>query len=489
MFLDHRLSNIVETSSRDKTTPGIFRQIKISHRTVEIVAGVVDFCLMALVPAAVGIVYLDGYPENHLTAGACLAAGSVMAFLHVCVAWAHGLYRFPVLMAPLLKLGRVFKVWILTALLFIIVITLLAQTLKIPGLPIISALPAQILLLLFARWVFAKATQALVSTGSLQGRRIVTIGESAELVRLSPAFLLQCFGLMEVCWLAVATNPSRRTDELLAGIDRAVAAAGEYRAEEFLLALRWDSKHLLEAIRARLRSSSIPVRLLPDHNVRAMLAQHGFAPERGLFPLTLHKTGLSAFERLAKRAMDIIGSATAIVLLLPIFLAAAIAIRLDSGGPVIFRQKRTGLNGKEFVIFKFRTMTVLEDGPAIRQVSRGDHRVTRVGKFLRRSSIDELPQLFNVLKGDMSLVGPRPHAVAHDKHYKAVINDYSFRHYVKPGITGWAQVNGLRGETPSLQQMAERVELDRWYIDNWSIILDISILFRTCFEILGDRAY
>jgi len=173
----------------------------------------------------------------------------------------------------------------------------------------------------------------------------------------------------------------------------------------------------------------------------------------------------------------------------PLFLMAAIAIKLDSDGPIIFRQRRNGFNAKEFVIFKFRTMTVVEDGAAITQACRGDHRATRVGKFLRRSSIDELPQLLNVLKGDMSLVGPRPHAIAHDKEYKGHIADYGFRHHIKPGITGWAQVNGLRGETRSLEKMTERVKLDLWYINNWSLGFDINILARTCFEVLRDRAY
>ena len=206
-------------------------------------------------------------------------------------------------------------------------------------------------------------------------------------------------------------------------------------------------------------------------------------------PVAIQGAPLTAFERAVKRTLDVIGSVTAISFLSPLFLLAAIAIKLDSGGPIIFQQRRTGFNAKEFVIFKFRTMTVLEDGAAITQACRGDLRATRVGKFLRRSSIDELPQLLNVLKGEMSLVGPRPHAVAHDREYEVHIADYGFRHHIKPGITGWAQVNGLRGETRSLETMTERVKLDLWYINNWSLGFDISILARTCFEVLRDRAY
>jgi undecaprenyl-phosphate galactose phosphotransferase/putative colanic acid biosynthesis UDP-glucose lipid carrier transferase len=187
--------------------------------------------------------------------------------------------------------------------------------------------------------------------------------------------------------------------------------------------------------------------------------------------------------------MDVVVSMTAIVCLWPLFLIVAIAITLDSPGPIIFRQRRGGLDGKEFVIFKFRTMTVLEDGPVVTQACRDDVRVTRMGKFLRRSSIDELPQLFNVLMGDMSLVGPRPHAHAHDDKYRVHVKDYAYRYHVKPGITGWAQVNGLRGETASFEEMAERVKFDLWYINNWSLRLDLNILLQTSFEVLSDRTF
>ena len=191
----------------------------------------------------------------------------------------------------------------------------------------------------------------------------------------------------------------------------------------------------------------------------------------------------TAFEGKVKRAMDVVVSMTAIICLCPLFLIVAIAIALDSPGPIIFRQRRGGLNGKEFVIFKFRTMAVLEDGLGVTQACWDDLRLTRIGKFLRGSSLDEVPQLFNVLRGDMSLVGPRPHALAHDRVYRVHITDYAYRYHVKPGMTGWAQVNGLRGETASFERMAEHVKLDLWYINNWSLGLDINILLRTGFEV------
>jgi exopolysaccharide biosynthesis polyprenyl glycosylphosphotransferase len=195
------------------------------------------------------------------------------------------------------------------------------------------------------------------------------------------------------------------------------------------------------------------------------------------------------FEQACKRSLDVAGSLIAITCLWPLFVVVAIAIALDSSGPIIFRQRRSGFNGMEFVIFKFRTMTVLEDGPNVTQACRKDLRVTRIGKILRRSSLDELPQLFNVLRGEMSLVGPRPHALAHDCKYRNYVVDYDDRYQVKPGLTGWAQVNGLRGETESITKMAERVKFDLWYVKNWSLGLDLHILLRTGFKVFRDSAY
>jgi putative colanic acid biosynthesis UDP-glucose lipid carrier transferase len=250
------------------------------------------------------------------------------------------------------------------------------------------------------------------------------------------------------------------------------------------------SWRLLETLRERLRASPLPVRLLPDHNVRSVLGQHASSAGKDeMQPVQVQRAPLNPYERAIKRTMDVVFVLIAIVMLSPLLMIAAIAIKLESEGPIIFRQRRSCFGANQFVIYKFRTMTVLEDGPTVTQVCRGDLRVTRVGQFLRRSSLDELPQLFNVLIGDMSLVGPRPHALAHDNEYKYRIANYAFRHHVKPGMTGWAQVNGLRGETGRPEQMAERVKLDLWYINHWSLGFDINILLRTCFEVVRSRAF
>jgi putative colanic acid biosynthesis UDP-glucose lipid carrier transferase len=180
-----------------------------------------------------------------------------------------------------------------------------------------------------------------------------------------------------------------------------------------------------------------------------------------------------------KRSIDVVGAGFGLLFLAPFLLLVVLLIRLESPGPALFRQRRKGRGGVPFVIYKFRTMRCLEDGPEIRQAERGDDRATRFGLFLRRSSIDELPQLLNVLKGEMSLVGPRPHALAHDEFYGAVLEDYDARFLARPGISGLAQVSGLRGATPHIEWMAARVALDLEYIGHWSLGLDLRILLRT----------
>lgn len=188
-----------------------------------------------------------------------------------------------------------------------------------------------------------------------------------------------------------------------------------------------------------------------------------------------------------KRVLDVIVGSAALLALSPVLLLAALAIKAETRGAVFFRQDRRGHRGVPFSILKFRTMTVAENGPEIRQAQANDRRVTRVGHWLRRFSIDELPQLFNVIRGEMSLVGPRPHAVAHDVHYARLIENYEIRQHVKPGITGWAQVNGLRGETADPELMRRRVAHDIWYAKNASIMLDIRILLLTAVEVFRQR--
>jgi putative colanic acid biosynthesis UDP-glucose lipid carrier transferase len=202
----------------------------------------------------------------------------------------------------------------------------------------------------------------------------------------------------------------------------------------------------------------------------------------GRYPIvSVYDSPFRGRSGLLKRIEDLaFGLGICALIALPM-LAIALAVKLTSKGPVFFRQRRYGLNGKEIRVLKFRSMTVCEDGPKIAQATRDDKRVTRLGKFLRKSSLDELPQFLQVLTGEMSIVGPRPHAVSHNEEYRTLIRNYMLRHKVKPGITGWAQVNGWRGETPDVAMMEKRVQHDLEYIKSWTLYLDVKIIFLTVF--------
>lgn len=199
------------------------------------------------------------------------------------------------------------------------------------------------------------------------------------------------------------------------------------------------------------------------------------------------KRPIGEWSWMAKSILDRTGAFLGLLALAPLMFLIGLAVRLESKGPALFRQRRNGFNQEVITILKFRTMTVMEDSDIIIQAGKNDTRITRLGRFLRRSSLDELPQLINVLRGDMSLVGPRPHAIAHNSHYSKIIGHYVNRHRVKPGMTGLAQVNGFRGETDTPEKMEARVKYDLYYIENWSLILDVKIIFRTLLVVLFQR--
>lgn len=267
-------------------------------------------------------------------------------------------------------------------------------------------------------------------------------------------------------------------------VEDLIAYARGNQVEHVFLLMGWGRQHAIDSILDGLKVLPIPVHLVPDANVSRFL-RYPLVNAGSTWTAELRRAPLSWKERAVKRAFDLVGASLALIVFGPIMGLTAILIKASSRGPVLFRQTRNGFNGSAFRIFKFRTMCVLEDGPTIVQASKNDPRVTAIGKWLRKTSIDELPQIFNVLLGSMSLVGPRPHAAAHNSKYEQIIGQYAFRHHVKPGITGWAQVNGYRGETSALEMMEKRVEHDLWYINNWSLLLDLSILLRTIVVAFG----
>lgn len=263
-----------------------------------------------------------------------------------------------------------------------------------------------------------------------------------------------------------------------------------HRVDRVVVALPWNTSDRTNALLSRLGTVPVRIDLVPSDMV---WNYPNIDMERvgGVPVLTIANGRVEKQIGMIKRAEDIVISSIALLLLWPVLLVAAIGVKLSSKGPAIFKQKRHGFNNQVFEVYKFRSMRMQDDdGGGVKQATRHDTRITAIGKFLRRSSIDELPQLFNVLKGDMSIVGPRPHAVQHNDEYGAIISQYYARHNVKPGITGWAQVKGLRGETDTIDKMHKRVDADLYYIEHWSLLLDLKVIVMTAMTVLfHDTAY
>ncbi len=262
------------------------------------------------------------------------------------------------------------------------------------------------------------------------------------------------------------------------------ARAGEW--DQIYLALPVEAKKRMLRLLDQLADTATPVRLLPDYFTTNLL--HSKFIEIADNPvLCIYDSPFSGDHALIKRIEDIIVGTLILTLISPLMLIIAGAVKLTSPGPVFFKQTRYGLKGEKIRVWKFRSMTVCEDNGDIKQATRGDERYTRIGEFLRKTSLDELPQFFNVLQGSMSIVGPRPHAVAHNEQYRSLIPGYMLRHMIKPGITGWAQVNGWRGETNTIYKMRKRVEYDLEYMREWSLWLDLKIIFMTIFKAFNDK--
>jgi Undecaprenyl-phosphate glucose phosphotransferase len=342
--------------------------------------------------------------------------------------------------------------------------------------------------LLGSRRIAKSVIRRAVAQGTIGRRNIILLGYRNEMDALQPSDLLAFFGACEVNRFRLSTDDdplARRSDdtktlELIAHFIR------KNNAAEILLALPWTDESRIAWLRDQIKILPVSAKLLPDRQIR-LLTNYASSGYQRIASLDIQRAPLSATERTVKRAVDLALGSLALLIFTPILLLTALAVKLDGKGPVFFLQNRKGFNGRQFVMVKFRTMTVQENGEVVTQATRNDPRVTKIGRLLRAASIDELPQLLNVLRGEMSLIGPRPHALAHDNQFEKLMQDYAFRHHVKPGMTGWAQVNGLRGATPSVEDIARRVEMDLWYINNWSLWLDVQILVKTVFEVVRER--
>ena len=423
-----------------------------------------------------------GYP------GAYVGVGLVAGLIYALAAHRRGLYRLHELLERQNDNGRVWTSWGLAILVVAVVLFLFKAGGDVSRGSVVCLSVLGAVGLVLSRQAAKRHLRSAVMAGAIRGRRAILIGTPNELAQFARRDLLVKFGLDEVARVVLPRNdaPNLSSALLKAQTETALRRVREMSAEEIALALPWSHTAEVELLLERLRVVPLPVRLLPDCAMSTILRRQSSTAPRA-YLVEVQRSPLTGLERLAKRLMDVTIAVTSLILLSPLMLLAAAAVKLESKGPVIFRQQRHGFNGQPFVIYKLRTMRVLEDGAAVVQATRKDPRVTRVGRLLRETSIDELPQLLNVLQGNMSIVGPRPHALVHDYEYGKMIANYAFRHHMTPGITGWAQVQGSRGGTPRLELMEQRITLDLWYIDNWSLVLDINIILKTFFELVRPR--
>jgi putative colanic acid biosynthesis UDP-glucose lipid carrier transferase len=285
------------------------------------------------------------------------------------------------------------------------------------------------------------------------------------------------------------TDAVDRQPSLQQGLDQLVAAARRGDVDTVLITLPMRAENRIRKLLEQLSDTTVSVYIVPDFFVFELLHSR-WTSLGGLPAVSVFENPLFGVDGMAKRAIDLVLASMAVVIGAVPMILVATAVKLTSPGPVLFRQKRYGLDGREILVWKFRTMRTCENGDSVKQATRNDPRVTWVGGILRRTSLDELPQLFNVITGSMSLVGPRPHASAHNEQYRMLIRGYMLRHKVKPGITGLAQVSGCRGETETIEKMQQRVAWDHRYIRDWSIWLDFKILLKTVLVVLKrEQAY
>ena len=316
-------------------------------------------------------------------------------------------------------------------------------------------------------------------------RRVVLVGGGKNGRRVEKLMLSNQDGDLQL----VARFGHDWVGENIHPVERLADYVATKQINEVWIAAPWDDRELLETAFNVLNESVVDLNVIPDLHQYRLLNQD-IVEWGGLPVINLSGTPMTGAELRLKAVFDRVGSFLLLLLISPLFLFLAVLVKLSGPGPVLFHQKRHGIGGDAIDILKFRSMKVHDepDGEVI-QASRDDDRITTIGRFLRRSSLDELPQLLNVLRGEMSLVGPRPHAIEHNESFKSRIPKYMLRHKVKPGITGWAQVNGFRGITDTEEKMALRIEHDLWYIQNWSLWLDLKILLQTPLAMIHRNAF
>ncbi len=463
-----------------------FRTIPLSYRRVGVLAFLFDFLLIIAFGNVSSMVchflQRDAFGGQKFFSFVSLscAVGYVLAMQ------VQALYRPATILSKRSSIQAVAMTWVTVVAALLAIAFVAKVSSEISRGASLAMFGEGLLLLPAARLWERRFLDWLIKRNGLSARRrVVLFGDAAALDRRRVEAKLGRYGYTVVGRFGPEDGTSGRR-RLLPSLAAMTAFVRSEHVDEILLAFDFKDRQAIEVAMAALRSTPLPVKMLFDERMNeiAALQIEDLGPTRAI---QLQNGPLTEWQQFAKRSFDCAMAAAGLVVLAPFFVVIMAAIRLETPGPVLFRQRRSGFGGRVFRIYKFRSMHTLEDAGHIKQATRDDKRVTRVGRFIRRTSIDELPQLINVLKGEMSIVGPRPHAISHDDEYSKTIATYALRHHMRPGITGWAQANGYRGETASLRMMEARVQHDLWYIANWSMVLDIKAVVLTLVRVFWPK--
>ena len=446
-----------------------------------------DFVMVTVASVAVAILYHRYVLVLETDVQRFVAAGIVGATGLTALLRRDGFYEFDTLLSSSRSMRAVVSRWALVVLGLIAFGYALKVSVHFSRFWLFAWTGVVTVSLVAARVIAAAVLRRLVKEGGVFSRRIAIVGANDIGARFAehasnPEKAISIVGVYSA-GPEDASGMGLKSAGDLRALERA-ARAGDI--DDIVIAMPKLSKEAMTSLVNRLSARPVSLAICPnahwlDHT-GGEVVRIGGAPL-----LTLYRRPLEGWGGVLKSIEDYVVGALALIILSPLIAAIAIAIKIEGKGPILFKQQRHGFNHKVFRIYKFRTMLVQQDGDTIPQARETDPRVTPLGAFLRRYSLDELPQIFNVMKGDMSLVGPRPHALAHNHQYALTIENYSGRHKVKPGMTGWAQVNGYRCETSEKEQMAERVRFDLEYIDNWSLWFDIKIMALTFAAVLFPK--
>jgi len=463
---------------------------RLSRGTFSIAIFFIDVAVILAMSFTTGILYYlavygdAGDMTSYMQVG--VVAASIFAVSNVF----RSEYRLPNFFAFKPHGRRTIQLWNVTLICLLMLGFMAQTTVEYSRGWIVVFYLATLAALIVLRFAIVRVTALARAAGLISAQRVCLIGTGAHIGAFVQHYEPWTLGLNIVGCRFLTPVPLTATAETRSAVlDRDLAeAAANVRTLEpdaIYLLLPWSATDIIERCAATFLTLPVEIHLGPEQ-ILHKFDEVELAKIGPLASLQLTRLPLSRAEVVQKRIFDLVCSAFGLIALTPLFLIVAILIKLDSPGPVFFVQRRYGFNQKPFSIIKFRTMRALDDGAVVPQATRDDPRFTRIGSWLRRWNIDEVPQLFNVLTGDMSLVGPRPHALSHDHEFERRISFYARRHNVKPGITGWAQIHGFRGEIDNEQKLRKRVEYDLFYIDNWSLWLDLKIIART---VLSPTAY